>query len=203
MMNTIDTRPIPTLRQLWKATVVAVLAALTILITMVLPAEYGVDPIGAGKALGLNAMSSAGEQAPGAVRSLAAAANRPQANETGEEDEAKTVTRSELPLRVDEMSLVLPPGKGAEIKASMEKDGRSVYSWVSEGGEVEFDMHGEPRNAKGNEFTSFLKANQGNDQGLFVAPFDGTHGWYWENGGKAPVTIRVRVSGFYEKLYKP
>ena len=202
-MNTGDTRPLPTARQLGKASLIAVLAAAIILLTAVLPAEYGFDPTGAGRLLGLTAMSSGGTPRQVAAVSMGAATNQSQAAKAGEVDITATLTQSELPLRLDEMSLVLLPGKGAEIKASMEKGGRFIYSWVSDGGMVEFDMHGESRNAKGDEFTSFSKATQSSDQGAFIAPFAGTHGWYWENGGKVPVTIRVKVSGFYEKLYKP
>jgi len=202
-MNTLDTRPVPTLRQLWKAVVIAVLAATAILITAVLPAEYGVDPTGAGKLMGFTAMSSASKQAEPALPSTAAPAGQTQTTKASELEATAILTQSEVPLRTHEMSLALAPGKGAEIKASMEKGGRFVYEWNSGGVLVEFDMHGEPRNAKGDEFTSFLKNIQSADQGVFVAPFAGTHGWYWENVSKVPVTIRVKVSGFYEKLYKP
>lgn len=202
-MNTLDTRPVPTLRQLWKAVVIAVLAATAILIIAVLPAEYGVDPTGAGKLMGFTAMSSASKQAEPALPSTAAPAGQTQTPKASGLEATAILTQSEVPLRTDEMSLALAPGKGAEIKASMEKGGRFVYEWSSGGVQVEFDMHGEPRNAKGDEFTSFLKNIQSADQGVFVAPFAGTHGWYWENVSKVPVTIRVKVSGFYEKLYKP
>jgi len=39
--------------------------------------------------------------------------------------------------------------------------------------------------------------------GSFVAPFDGIHGWFWRNHSDKPVTIKVKVSGFFEKLYVP
>jgi hypothetical protein len=39
-------------------------------------------------------------------------------------------------------------------------------------------------------------------QGSFIAPFDGTHGWYWRNRGDQPVTVKLKVSGFYEKIFK-
>ncbi|MDO9067096.1 MAG: hypothetical protein Q7W05_01410, partial [Deltaproteobacteria bacterium] len=67
---------------------------------------------------------------------------------------------------------------------------------------VNFDMHGEPPNA-GSDFTSYWKdKEQASAQGIFVAPFDGTHGWFWRNRGDKPVTVKVKVSGFYEKLSK-
>jgi len=72
-----------------------------------------------------------------------------------------------------------------------------------DGGKVEFDMHGERLNA-GSAFTSYWKdEEQASAHGGFTAPFDGTHGWYWVNHGDKPVTVKVKVSGFYEKLYRP
>jgi hypothetical protein len=114
-----------------------------------------------------------------------------------------TVAESEVSFRSDQMSLTLQPGEGAEIKASMRKGEQFVFAWAAEGGKVNFDMHGEQPNA-GDEFTSYWKAKQHTRaQGIFVAPFDGTHGWYWRNRGDKPATVKVNVSGFYEKLYRP
>ena len=47
---------LPSTRQLLRSTIIAVVAAAVILITVVLPAEYGVDPTGAGRAMGLTEM---------------------------------------------------------------------------------------------------------------------------------------------------
>ena len=47
---------LPSSRQLIKSTVIAAAAAAVILVTVVLPAEYGVDPTRIGKALGLASM---------------------------------------------------------------------------------------------------------------------------------------------------
>ncbi len=48
--------PHPTSRQLLHSSAIAVAAAILILATVVLPAEYGIDPTGAGRALGLTRM---------------------------------------------------------------------------------------------------------------------------------------------------
>ena len=34
-------------------------------------------------------------------------------------------------------------------------------------------------------------------------PFDGSHGWYWQNRGTEPVTVDIQVAGYQEKLYRP
>ncbi len=52
---------LPSARSLIKATAVALVVAVAVLIVAVLPAEYGVDPTGLGSRLGLVAMSSAAE----------------------------------------------------------------------------------------------------------------------------------------------
>jgi hypothetical protein len=33
-----------------------------------------------------------------------------------------------------------------------------------------------------------------------IAPWQGIHGWYWQNKSGAPVTVRLRMSGFYELI---
>jgi len=47
----------PSARTLGKACATAVLAAAVILVVAVLPAEYGIDPLGTGRALGFSALS--------------------------------------------------------------------------------------------------------------------------------------------------
>ena len=46
----------PTSRQLIRSTILAVAVAALLLVTCVLPAEYGVDPTGVGRLLGLTQM---------------------------------------------------------------------------------------------------------------------------------------------------
>ena len=46
----------PSARSLWRSTAAALALALTVLFTIVLPAEYGVDPTGIGRVLGLTQM---------------------------------------------------------------------------------------------------------------------------------------------------
>jgi hypothetical protein len=176
--------------QLLKATVGALLlAGGVILITTVLPAEYGVDPTGIGKALGLTALSQTGETAAPEQAAPTSA--------------AETVIAYDAPYQSREMSLTLQPNEGAEIKALMRAGESFVFGWATDGGAVNFDMHGEKENA-GDEFSSYWKdRGQTEAHGSFIAPFDGTHGWYWSNKGSAPVTITLRVSGYFEQLYRP
>ncbi len=43
---------LPTSRQLLRSTVLALIAAIVLLVTVVMPSEYAIDPTGAGRMLG-------------------------------------------------------------------------------------------------------------------------------------------------------
>jgi len=202
-MTTHNTHPLPSLPQLFKATGIALVAAAAILITTVLPAEHGIDPTGIGKALGLTTLSAPNIGAAPAQIADISAAMQPGSEAAAApvaQPPAATVSKSTVPFRSDEMMLTLQPGEGSEIKATMRQGEQFVFIWTAEGGKVNFDMHGERPNA-GAEFTSYWKdTQQTRAQGTFVAPFDGTHGWFWRNRGDQPVRIKVKVSGFYAAL---
>lgn len=203
-MTTHTTHLLPTLPQLIKATVLALAGAGALLVSAVLPAEYGIDPTGIGKALGLVALSGGpGDPKPAETKQPSPAPADTPAQATEMETRGDTVALSQTPLRNDELTLTLKPGEGAEAKAAMRKGEQFVFSWQALDGKVNFDMHGERPNA-GDQFTSYWKAKQQTGaQGVFIAPFDGTHGWYWRNRGDKPVSVKVKVSGFYERFYRP
>lgn len=179
---------------LLKATIVAAVVAAVILVTVVLPAEYGIDPTGAGGVLGLTKMAAATEDDFGATGGVQTAQESASS--------ADVVSKTDVPMRTDSMSVTLQPGEGAEVKARMKAGERIVFEWLSVGGPVNFDMHGEEPGA-GDKFTSYwADRQQESAAGVFVAPVDGTHGWFWRNRGDAPVEVTVKVSGFFEELYR-
>lgn len=214
-MPTLPAQPLPTTRQLLKATALAIAVAAVLLITIVLPAEYGLDPTGIGKRLGLDVLSSTSpapeaEQAPpsesiagqdpNAV--LAAKARQAFGAFPGQSFDAKAVSQQTGVFRQDALTVVLPPGKGAEIKAALKSGAGIVFAWTATG-PVALDMHGERAGAKEAWTTYAVEASQQKGSGTFVAPFEGSHGWYWLNRGTEPVTVEVEVDGFQEKLYRP
>ncbi len=110
--------------QLLKATSLALAAAGAILLTTVLPAEYGLDPTGIGRALGLTALHTpAGEAAAVAAPAISAPAADPTAS----------VIQQPTPFQSGEMTLTLQANEGAEIKAQMRAGEAFVFSWVSVG----------------------------------------------------------------------
>ena len=174
----------------------ALIAALLILVLFVLPAERGIDPTGIGSALGLTQMRGAAAESNAAPAPAAAsdvATIGPQTKQTISKDTA---------WRSDEMTIVLKPHAGAEIKAQMRAGDHLIFRWEASG-PVTMDMHGERPNA-GDEFTRYWKeAGQTSAQGSFTAPFDGRHGWHWRNRSEQDVTLKIRATGFYEALFQP
>jgi hypothetical protein len=177
---------LPSLRQLWRATALAAVAAGAILLTVILPAEYGIDPTGVGRAIGLLRPPASAIDFATPVTAEAAA----------------MVTKSEAAYRSDEMTLTLKPGEGAEIKATMKKGDSYVFGWTVAGGTVEFDMHGEHVDGSGGEASYWKGEDAASGHGTFHAPFDGRHGWFWQNLTWEPVTITLKTSGFYAKIEK-
>ena len=184
-------------RSLTRASIAACGGAAAILVLFVLPAEWGIDPTGAGKAMGLTRMArpeeGEAEMAPNAAAPVLTIA--PQIKEN---------IAASTPWRNDEKTVSLPPHSGIEVKAHMAKGDRLIFRWAAKGGAVRMDMHGEPTNGKEGEFTSYWKQKDLTEaQGSFIAPYDGTHGWYWRNGGETPVSIELKTVGFYKDLFEP
>jgi hypothetical protein len=175
-----------------KATGVALLVALLILFTTVLPAEYGIDPLKAGKALGLTNLSKAAAEAKTAAP--AGAAPTPAAP-------SGVYTAQPKIYKVDAEDFLLPPGEGVEIKYHMQKGAVMVYAWKANGN-VTFEFHGEPDQKPNKDyFESYEldnKAGKDHSYGSFTAPSTGIHGWFWENKGNKDVQIRLTTAGFYD-----
>jgi hypothetical protein len=169
----------PSKRRLAVATAVAIAVAALLLFVAVLPAEYGVDPLGTGKALGLTALfeASAGEEPPPAKAPDPDAAPLPRIYKT----ESTQFTLGAL--------------QGFEYKYRIEQGGGMVYAW-SATGKMKYEFHGDPDgiNAK---VLSYEQGEGDFDSGSFIAPASGIHGWYWENLGNREATITLTSAGFY------
>ena len=211
---------LPSTRQLLKATALSIAVASLLLVTFILPAEYGIDPTGIGKRLGLDVlgakpeaatnqvpiaspqMTTSGTDADGANAALAARAEAAFGKSEGQSLDADAVSLTTSPLRRDTLTVTLAPGRGAEVKAHLKAGEGLVFHWNASA-QVAVDMHGERLGTK-NAWTSYaVEATMRESSGTFVAPFEGSHGWYWKNRGTEPVTVEVEVVGFQPGLYRP
>jgi hypothetical protein len=187
--TTPPTPPAPSLSTLARSTALALLVAAVLLVTFVLPAEYGVDPTGIGRGLGLTAIASppvtAVEAPVTAGGRLAPTPNGPLGVYPAE-------------FKFDVFDIVLAPYEYVEYKYQMERDATLLYSWTATGA-LRHDMHGEriAGATDGPPEQSFDKQDRRQANGALTAPFAGIHGWYWENPGGEAITIRLTSAGYY------
>jgi hypothetical protein len=178
----------PSRKAIAKATGIALAVALLLLFTAVLPAEYGVDPLKTGAALGLTGLSKSGDTKGRAPVAAAVV-------QTG------VYTAQPKTYKVDSEDLALQPGEGVEIKYHMQKGAGMVYAWKADG-KLAFEFHGEPdQKPNPDYFESYeLDDKVGKDAayGSFTAPSTGIHGWFWQNKGDKQVQFHVTTAGFFD-----
>jgi hypothetical protein len=169
----------PTKLRLATASLVAIAVAALLLFVAVLPAEYGVDPLGTGKALGLTDLfaGSADVEAPASTAPAEEAAPLPRVYKT------------------ESTRFALGPGQAFEYKYRIERGGGLVYTWQATG-KMKYEFHGDP-DGIGAKVLSYETGEADFASGSFVAPAPGIHGWYWENVGSTEATITLTSAGFY------
>lgn len=179
--------PLPTLRRLNRAALIAAGAAAVILVTTVLPAEYGVDPTGIGGLLGLKQMGEMKVAQAGGAEAPAGPVAGDSITDTA--DGGKRV------------QMVIGPYGGREVKAVMQTGAEMTYEWSTSGPAMEFEFHGDPDNPKSpGEYTSYEKGNKASAKGTFKAGFTGRHGWFWKNLTAQPITVTATVKGQVDKF---
>ncbi|WP_412073366.1 transmembrane anchor protein [Tritonibacter mobilis] len=197
---------LPSSKQLIRSTVIAGVSAVAILVTVVLPAEYNIDPTGIGRAIGLKEMGEIKTQ-------LADEAEADRLMEQAAEEQssllndvlglfvgaayAQDATSVTAETWRDETTFTLAPGDSAEWKLVMEQGQTAQYRMVVEGGKVNFDLHG---HGGGNSVTYEKGRGSTGAEGEIVAEFNGEHGWFWRNRDSSDVTVTVQVRGEYAEF---
>lgn len=168
---------LPSFRQLLLSTIAATIVLAIVFITVILPAETGVDISGVGERLHLTRM--------GQIKSAMS------------EEDAPIEGR---PIKQDEITLSLGAGQGMEVKLEMKKGYVVDYSWNVTGGLVAHDTHGDPYVNK-HIYVTYTRADAvHSDSGSIEAVYSGFHGWYWKNNNKELVTITLKTKGEYLEL---
>lgn len=206
---------LPSTGQLIRSTVIAAVIAVVLLLTVVLPAEYALDPTGAGRILGLTEMGeikeqlaeeAAADQAAEAVAVEPDTEKAPEATETPAKTEEPASQSQAAPATEpqptetqwrDEIRVELSPGEGTEYKLTMEEGDVARYSWVAEGGPINYDTHG---NGSGQAISYEKGRGVPEDEGELEAAFTGKHGWFFRNRNDDDITLVLRVRGDYGEL---
>jgi len=203
---------LPTSAQLIRSTAIAAASAAVILVTVVLPAEYDIDPTGIGGVLGLAEMGEiksqlAAEADADRIKALEEqGALVPQEQSSLMNDifsvfvgaaHAEEVPSEPVQEWRDEITFTLAPGESAEWKLVMEEGQTAEYVMLVDGGRVNFDLHG---HGSGQSETYEKGRGSTGEQGEITAGFAGQHGWFWRNRDKTEVTVTVQVRGEYDEF---
>jgi hypothetical protein len=201
---------LPSSKQLLRSTIIALVLAAVLLATVVLPSEYGIDPTGIGRMLGLTQMgdikmqlaaeaakhgtspATASEQAVSAPPQVSA----PEAHGAAPAP-SLTATNSNAAQKTDVTTVTLKPNEGLEVKMEMSKGAKAKYEWASAGGPVNHNTHTDTPNG-----SHTYSKGQGveRDSGEITAVSDGYHGWFWRNRNSKDVTITLKTSGEYRSI---
>jgi len=214
---------LPSSAQLIRSTIIAAIVALVLLVTVVMPSEYALDPTGAGRLLGLTemgeikaqlveeaaadeaaqmvAVQSSIEEAPSEpvepVFEAAKAIEVEAKPEVAPKVEQPASAMAAKPEWQDEVRVVLTPGEGTEFKLTMQEGAVARFAWVSEGGPLNFDTHGDG----GGQSISYEKGRDVlEDEGELKAAFNGNHGWFFRNRNDDDITLVLRTDGDYGEL---
>ena len=164
----------------------ALLAAGLILVMFILPAEFGVDPLGTGARVGLVDLGLTGQQ----VEALE------QAAASGEAGQAALIVPQERTFQSETVEFMVGPREGIEYKYRLDKGEALLYSWRTPT-PVAFEFHAEPDGAPRGYAQTYEKAQGAAASGTLTAPFSGIHGWYWENLSDQAITVTLTSAGYY------
>lgn len=193
--------------------VLAVVISSLLLVVAVLPAEYGIDPTGAGKLMGFDRLYVAEEATTiekvfvekGAIKeettykilTMKDLGSDPSVERPSEIDNPAPVKQSDF--RNEDFTIDVLAGKGIEFKVKMKKNDRFKYEWLTDQGVLFHDMHAEI-NKQSKYFESYAQAYSNNMTGTHIAPFEGIHGWYFKNRSDKDIKVKLRLSGQFSIL---
>ncbi len=191
-------REVPSTAKLIKSTILAAVVAGGLLVTVVMPSEYGIDPTGLGEVTGLKRMgeiktSLAEEAAADATKSIQVAETVVEVVET------LPVPINDVIIQSHEKTFTLAPDEGTEVKVTMVKGAKVDYVWETDGGKANFDVHGDSKTLK-ISYHPYYKGSDVKREGTLEAAFEGGHGWFWRNRTKEPLTITIKTSGEYTAI---
>lgn len=194
--------------QLLKSVIIALVIGTVVLLTAVLPAEYGIDPLGAGKLFGFSKLHQEEKPIEKTETNYSLNFKKIKMNKLGSpESTPKPIEANNPPpeiqyaLREDSIKVVVPAKKGIEYKFKSLKYGSIKYEWTTDKGIVYIDFHGEVKqdNPPKNVFyESYTLAYSNNMAGTLTAPFEGKHGWYFRNETKEDIVVTIILNGQYE-----
>lgn len=190
---------LPTKAQLRRSSIIASIGAVFIGVAVYMPAELGQDPTGVGAILGLAEMGEIKQQLKAEAEADALLHGEDQSSLLNDFFGLFVSTAQAQEAWQDTITFTLAPGEYTEIKATMEEGETLSYSWTSEGGRINFDLHA---HAGGENVTYEKGRGKIEGEGSFETPFAGDHGWFWRNRDDEAVTVTLQLRGQYSAIVR-
>ena len=189
-------KDLPTSAQLLKSTIIAIIVIVILFVMVILPAEYGTDPTGVGKLLGLKEMGDIKMSLLEESQNESLQESEPFSIDT-DSVEAEKISDT---INEDVVEITIEPGKAIEIKLEMKIGDVVQYEWRTIKGGLNYNLHGD--GYKGSKKSINYKKGRmvPSDSGELKAEFDGYHGWFWRNREKFSVTVILQTSGDYIRI---
>ena len=189
-------KDLPSSAQLLKSTIIAIIMIVILFVMVILPAEYGSDPTGVGKLLGLKEMGDIKMSLLEESQNESLQESEPFSIDT-DSVEAEKISDT---INEDVVEITIEPGKAIEIKLEMKIGDVVQYEWRTIKGGLNYNLHGD--GYKGSKKSINYKKGRmvPSDSGELKAEFDGYHGWFWRNREKFSVTVILQTSGDYIRI---
>jgi hypothetical protein len=194
----------PSAKKILISVVAALVGAAAVLVAIILPAEYNVDPTGIGGALGLTALNAPAKtvqftEIVGGNEKYREVAI-PDFGEPAPLPNPAVFQKQNSVSKTETKTITLKPGEQTEIKVLLKAAQVVTFSWQADS-LVYVDFHGHEPGADNDFWVRYEEQQSGTQgSGSLVAPFEGEHGWFYLNISEQPVTVKLDVNGYYEKL---
>jgi hypothetical protein len=197
---------LPSRRQVVTGSAVAIAVAAVAMVFFILPAERGIDPTGFGERTGLTGLAQSGTNTniylerglkrENVLLPLDAAA-KPDESTLRATLAAKGIAiPAGAKFQSDHWEYELLPYDNIEMKYELAQGQPMIFSWHAPV-PLHYDMHSVP-DVGGNEATeSFAITDAPSQTAVYVAPFTGIHGWFWQNQTLEPVTVSIDATGAF------
>ncbi len=196
--------------QILKSLLLSLLIGAVVLVTAVLPAEYGVDPLGTGELFGFSKLHQDHTKAETISVSTGLRFDKITMEKLGSPQSiAKPMEANNpppevpYPNREDLVEVFVPAKKGVEFKFYSLKHGSIKYEWATDKGIVYIDFHGEVKQENPPKevfYESYTLAYSNNMAGTLTTPFEGKHGWYFRNETGEDIVVTIKLKGEYKLL---
>jgi hypothetical protein len=198
---------LPSGRQVAFGSVVAIAIAAVAMVFFILPAERDIDLTGFGEKTGLTGLAQSGTGtniylARGLKRKnvlfpLGADARPDEATLRATLAAKGIAVPAGAKFRSDHWEYELLPYDSIEMKYKLAQGQPMIFAWRGSV-PLHYDMHSVPDRGGNPATESFAISDAPSQTAVYVAPFTGIHGWFWQNQTLNPVTVTIDSTGAYD-----